>query len=625
MKKAFSWLLVLTVLLQLLTPMGVHAANDEYFIINTMDATPGEPIQIRYNFRAISGENYTLYLKNTNGTVYQSWDLTCQQSSSFISGLKQFAAPSDTGQYEFQLYGRLTEETYDLMERIGMLSNFYLFVAKHTDLTGTTFTALELIDFCVGTMVDTIGDIMPTFGTFEEEEEEPVMLFKSPPMEVREYSARVWSSISPWPGSQMNVSFENVPGKDNSFIGLYSLGVSDEYWSDLQSTGNNTTGNVWFDMPMMPGAYHFRSVYFTNGYYARTGISSPFYVMPHNTVFRNIPDKINPIGQLNIQIENAPYGERTWAGIYPLNSMRYDSYWGNLVSLSNSNSGVINATAPSNPGVYCIRVFSQGSDTIYISTSSPFQVAVEYDLDTKLGKLGNVGQKFEVDHDLIIGLEGQLSPLTLQAQAGNSHIKLNWTRVADSQEILGYNVYRSTTSGGQTEVPLNSSIIRGTSYTDRSVTVNTPYYYTVRPVFRIMSNEVSAAPKKWMVNTDKVNDVKQELNQSYSNMPSQTFALAATAGNSCVDVEWKPFTGNNVLGYNLYRGTSSGKYEVVPIKSFGKDIIKYTDKDVKNGVAYYYTIKAVFNDKTESGPANEVTAKPVAPIKPPAIKLPTKP
>jgi len=644
-KKTFSWLLVLAVFLQLLTPIGVQAANEDYFIINTMEASLGEPIQIRYYFRAINGESYTLYLKNTNGTVYQSWNLTCQPNSPYITGYHQFAAPSDAGQYEFQLYGRATRTMRDEMERLGIFGDIIMYVGELTADAMETLSYIDLGGFIYAKMIDFIAEIDINLG-IGEAEEEPIMLFKSPPIEVREYSARVWPTISPWPGRQMNVSYENIPEKDNSFIGLYSLGVSDEYWTELQSTGNNTIGNVGFDMPMIPGAYHFRSVYFTNGYYVRTGISSPFYVMPHNTVFRNIPDKINPIGQLNIQIENAPYGERTWAGIYPLNSMRYDSYWGNLVSLSNSNSGVINATAPNNPGVYCIRVFSQGSDTIYISTSPPFEVAedaavaTENNKNTKLGRLGNVGQIHEVDRDVTIGhFEAQLSPLILQAQAGNNHVRLNWTSVYDSRELLGYNVYRSTTSGGQTEVPLNASLIIGTSYTDRSVTANTPYYYTVRPVLRIMSNEVSAVPKKCVLNTDKVMNAPQSiliqgLNQnvsgqqqeaSYSNMPSQTFVLNAAAGNNCVNLEWRPYISDDLSGYNLYRGTSSGKYEVTPIKSFNKDITKFTDKDVKNGVAYYYTIKAVFNDKTESVPANEVTAKPVIPIKPPAIKLPTKP
>jgi len=42
-KKIFSWILVLALFLQLLTPIGVQAENREYFIINKMEAAPGEP------------------------------------------------------------------------------------------------------------------------------------------------------------------------------------------------------------------------------------------------------------------------------------------------------------------------------------------------------------------------------------------------------------------------------------------------------------------------------------------------------------------------------------------------------------------------------------------------------
>lgn len=495
MKKTFSWLLVLAIFLQLLTPMGVQAANEDYFIINTMEAAPGEPIQIRYYFRAINGESYTLYLKNTNGTVYKSWNLTCQSNSPYITGYHQFAAPSDAGQYEFQLYGRVTRKLRDEMEGTGIFGDIIMFVGELTSDALETLSYIDLGGFVYAKMTDFALEILSDLG-IGEDDAEPVMLFKSPPMEVKEYSARVWATISPWPGRQMNVSYENIPEKSSSFIGLYSLGVSDEYWTELQSTGNNTTGNVGFDMPMIPGTYQFRSVYFINGAYVRTGISSPFYVMPHNTVFKNIPDKINPGGQLNIQIENAPYGEHTWAGIYSLNSMRYDTYWGNLVPLSNSNSGVINSTAPVNPGLYCVRVFSQGSNTIYLSNSLPFEVAEGTAAPVNTG---NVGQIHEVDLTVAAGhFEGQISPLILQAQVGNRHVKLNWNSIADSRGLLGYNIYRSTSPGGQTELPLNASLIKGTLYTDTSVTANTTYYYTVRPVYEgIRSNEVSAVPKKW--------------------------------------------------------------------------------------------------------------------------------
>jgi hypothetical protein len=57
-----------------------------------------------------------------------------------------------------------------------------------------------------------------------------------------------------------------MPEKSNSYIGLYSIGASDELWADIQNTGNNTTGNVLFDMPMIPGVYQFKIGYFANGH-----------------------------------------------------------------------------------------------------------------------------------------------------------------------------------------------------------------------------------------------------------------------------------------------------------------------------------------------------------------------
>jgi|GEM_PF-1132687 len=513
MKKIFSWILVFAVFMQLLIPIGVQAANEDYFVINTLESSPGEPIQIRYHLTGISGENYTLYLKNRNGTVYQSWNLTCQPNSPYIIGYHQFAAPSDIGQYEFQLYGRFTEETFSLLESAKIFTDITIAVAKITDHTFITLSYFELNDFIVDVFEGPLTDLANFIG-LGEEPEEPVMLFKSPPMEVKEYSARVWANISYQPGGPINVSYDNMPEKSNSYIGLYSIGASDELWADIQNTGNNTTGNVLFDMPMIPGVYQFRSGYFANGAYVRTGVSSPLYVMPYNTVFRNIPNKINPGGQLNIQIENAPYGQRTWAGIYPLNSNRYDTYWRFLVSLSNSNSGVISGPAPINPNLYCVRVFSQGSDTIYLSTSPSFEVAEgaaaapQDNQGPVIGDLGREGQIHQVDREVTAGhFEGQLSPLTLQAQAGNRHVKLNWTRVTDSRGVLGYNIYRSTSPGGQTEMPLNASLINGTIYTDMSVNIDTTYYYTVRPVYGdnsigVRSNEVSAAPKKWAATMD---------------------------------------------------------------------------------------------------------------------------
>jgi fibronectin type 3 domain-containing protein len=47
---------------------------------------------------------------------------------------------------------------------------------------------------------------------------------------------------------------------------------------------------------------------------------------------------------------------------------------------------------------------------------------------------------------------------------------------------VGYNVYRGTTSGGESSTPLNSTPVTGATFTDLSVTAGTTYYYVVTAV-----------------------------------------------------------------------------------------------------------------------------------------------
>jgi fibronectin type 3 domain-containing protein len=43
--------------------------------------------------------------------------------------------------------------------------------------------------------------------------------------------------------------------------------------------------------------------------------------------------------------------------------------------------------------------------------------------------------------------------------------------------VIGYNIYRGTTSGGQYPLKLNSSPQPGTSFSDNTVRSGTTYYY----------------------------------------------------------------------------------------------------------------------------------------------------
>jgi titin len=80
---------------------------------------------------------------------------------------------------------------------------------------------------------------------------------------------------------------------------------------------------------------------------------------------------------------------------------------------------------------------------------------------------------------------------------GIHDVILSWT-ASTTTGVVGYNVYRGTTSGGESATPLNSSPVNGTTYTDTTVQAGQTYYYVVTAVASndvtqsADSNEVSA-------------------------------------------------------------------------------------------------------------------------------------
>jgi fibronectin type 3 domain-containing protein len=69
--------------------------------------------------------------------------------------------------------------------------------------------------------------------------------------------------------------------------------------------------------------------------------------------------------------------------------------------------------------------------------------------------------------------------ITVAAAAAYSAV-LNWT-ASTSSDVTGYNVYRSTTSGGG-YVKLNSSLVTVLTYTDSTVVDGQTYYYVTTSV-----------------------------------------------------------------------------------------------------------------------------------------------
>jgi hypothetical protein len=90
------------------------------------------------------------------------------------------------------------------------------------------------------------------------------------------------------------------------------------------------------------------------------------------------------------------------------------------------------------------------------------------------------------------------SPQTVSLSGAGTHdVILSWT-ASTTTGVVGYDVYRGATSGGESATPLNSSPINGTTYTDATVQAGQTYYYVVTAMASndvtqsADSNEVSA-------------------------------------------------------------------------------------------------------------------------------------
>jgi Zn-dependent metalloprotease len=90
------------------------------------------------------------------------------------------------------------------------------------------------------------------------------------------------------------------------------------------------------------------------------------------------------------------------------------------------------------------------------------------------------------------------APANLTAIAGDGTVSLDWDNNTEP-DLDGYNVYRSTTSGGPYN-QINTSIVGVSTYTDDTVTNGTTYYYVVTAVDTSTnessdSNQDSATPE----------------------------------------------------------------------------------------------------------------------------------
>jgi hypothetical protein len=74
---------------------------------------------------------------------------------------------------------------------------------------------------------------------------------------------------------------------------------------------------------------------------------------------------------------------------------------------------------------------------------------------------------------------GLSSAIRLQSHGTTHTVALKWR--PSSSHVVGYNVYRSTTPAGN-YIQINSSLVQGVTFTDKTVESGLTYYYVTRAV-----------------------------------------------------------------------------------------------------------------------------------------------
>jgi type II secretory pathway pseudopilin PulG/sugar lactone lactonase YvrE len=181
---------------------------------------------------------------------------------------------------------------------------------------------------------------------------------------------------------------------------------------------------------------------------------------------------------------------------------------------------------------------------------------------------------------IYVAILGPSAARNLAAIGGNQAVALTWETPTDDggSAITNYEIYRSTTSGGEVWVAELSNIL---SYIDTGLLNDTTYYYKVAA-----KNSVGDIGTK-----------SSEASAATRGTPSAPQSFTTIAQNQQITLTWQAPAddrGAAVTNYEIYRSTTSGGETLLSSGGCSNLGIVFTctDTGLTNDIIYYYKIAA---------------------------------
>jgi fibronectin type 3 domain-containing protein len=158
-----------------------------------------------------------------------------------------------------------------------------------------------------------------------------------------------------------------------------------------------------------------------------------------------------------------------------------------------------------------------------------------------------------------------------------SGIRIYWYGNNSNKDLAGYKIYYGTSSNIYPNVISVSSSNSGTNYYTLSLNNCTTFYYAVSAI-DLSGNE-------------SILSNQSSFTSDSAGPPAAPVGLNATVANGSITIQWNANIECDVQYYYIFRSTSlTGIFSQVD-SLYGKNNTTYQDKNLVNGLTYFYKVK----------------------------------